>query len=227
MKSPFHARSLFLKDQGLFKSHDIGVEGTKIIAVNSMDRSSSKQRLKKTMDDLDNMIDKYLREMDQNRAIEEDIDKGKIIRAIEKLREKGKILKGAMVKINSSGTYEISLTDPDASQIKTRHFVVLFNNDQISFDSDDHLITDYPLDNSAKDYASVAPLAKETTEFIDRLTFPQAGVISLCLICFHWQWKRQKHLSLFLNAEFREIEGFRKKITAGADSYTILLRTGM
>ena len=67
-----------LKDQGLFKSHDIAVDGTKIIAINSMERSYSKQRLKKTMDDLDNKIDKYLREMDENDEIEESIDKQKI-----------------------------------------------------------------------------------------------------------------------------------------------------
>jgi transposase len=78
VKSSFHELTLFLKDQGLFKSHDIAVDGTKIIAINSMERSYSKQRLKKTMDDLDNKIDKYLREMDENDEIEESIDKQKI-----------------------------------------------------------------------------------------------------------------------------------------------------
>ena len=39
VKSLFHELTLFLKDQGLFKSHDIAVDCTKIKAVNSMDRS--------------------------------------------------------------------------------------------------------------------------------------------------------------------------------------------
>ena len=68
--SLFRKFNLFLKDQGLFKSHDITFDGTKIKAVNSMERSYSKKRLKKTMDDLDNKMDKYLGEMDENDAIE-------------------------------------------------------------------------------------------------------------------------------------------------------------
>ena len=69
VKSLFRKFNLILKDQGLFKSLDIAVDGTKVKAVNSMKRSYSKQRLKKTMDDLDNKIDKFIREVDENDAL--------------------------------------------------------------------------------------------------------------------------------------------------------------
>ena len=88
VKSLFRKFNLFLKDQGLFKSHDIAVDGTKIKAVNSMYRSYSGERLKKTIEDIDGKIERYLHDRDKNDAIEEDIGREKISRAIEKLREK-------------------------------------------------------------------------------------------------------------------------------------------
>ena len=53
VKSLFRKFNFFLKEQGLFKSRDIAVDGTKVKAVNSMDRSYSKERFKKTIDDID------------------------------------------------------------------------------------------------------------------------------------------------------------------------------
>ena len=140
VKSLFRKFNSFLKDQGLFKSDDIAVDGTKIKAVNSMDRSYSKERLKKTVEAIDEKIEKYLHDMDENDAIEEDIDREKISRAIENLRKK-KELKEAEIKMNSSGTNEISLTDPEARQINTRHGVDVCYNGHIAVESENHLIT--------------------------------------------------------------------------------------
>ena len=167
VKSLFRKFNLFLKEQDLFKSHDIAIDGTKIKAVNSMDNSYSRERLKKTMDDIDRKVEKYLHDMDENDAIEEDIDREKIRKAIEKLREKKETLKEAELKMDSSGTNEISLTDPDARQMKTRHGLDVCYNGHIAVESENHLITDYTLDNNTNDYASLIPLAQGTREFMD------------------------------------------------------------
>ena len=118
--------------------------------------------------------------MDENDAIEEDIDREKISRAIEKLSKKKKELKEAEIKMNSSGTNEISLTDPEARQINTRHGLVLCNYGHIAIESKNHLITYYTVDNSANDYTSIVPLAKGTRELIDRFSiFADRGHFSL------------------------------------------------
>ena len=170
VKSLFRKFNSFLKDQGLFKSDDTPFDGTKIKAVNSMDRSYSKERLKKTVDAIDEKIEKYLHDMDVNDAIEEDIDREKISRAIENLRKKKKELKEAEIKMNSSGTNEISLTDPEARQINTRHGVDVCYNGHIAVESENHLITYYTIDNSTNDYGSVIPLTKGTKDFIDHFS---------------------------------------------------------
>ena len=167
VKSLFRKFNLFLKEQDFFKSHDIAVDGTKLKAVNSMDRSYTRAYLKREQDRIDERIEKYLYDMDENDAIEEDTDKEKIRKAIEKLREKKKELKEAEIKMNSSGMDEISLTDPDARQMKTRHGLDVCYNGHIAVESEDHLITDYILDNNTNDYASLIPLAQGTREFMD------------------------------------------------------------
>ncbi len=109
---------------------------------------------------------------------------------MENLRNKKKELKEAEIKMNSSGMNEISLTDPDARQMKTPYGVDVCYNGHIAVESGNHLITDYTVDNSTNDYGSVIPLAYGTKDFMDiSSAFPQIGVISLCLICFHWQRK--------------------------------------
>ena len=79
--------------------------------------------------------------MDENDAIEEDIDREKISSAIENLRKKKKELKEAEIKMNSSCMNEISLTDPEARQINTRHGVDVCYNGHIAVESENHLIT--------------------------------------------------------------------------------------
>ena len=167
VRSLFQKFNLFLKELGLFKSHDIAVDGTKIKAVNSMGRSYSKERLKKTIDDIDRKVEKYLHDVDENDAIEEDIDREKIRKAIEKLREKKKELKEAEIKMNSSGTNEISLTDTEARQMKTRHGLDVCYNAHIAVEAENHLITDYTVDNNTNDYASLVPLAEGTKELME------------------------------------------------------------
>ena len=75
VKSLFRKFNLFLKEQGLFKSHDIAVDGTKVKAVIQFDRFYSKEKLKKTIDDIDRKVEKYLHDMDENDAIEENVGK--------------------------------------------------------------------------------------------------------------------------------------------------------
>ncbi len=138
-----------------------------------MDRSYSKERLRKTVEAIEEKIEKYLHDMDENDAIEEDIYREKISRAIVNIRKK-KELREAEMKMNSSGTNEISLTDPEARQINTRHGIDVCYNGHIAVESESHIITYYTRDNSTNDYGSVIPLTKGTKDFIEHFS------ISLC-----------------------------------------------
>ncbi len=91
VKELFRAFNLFLKEQDLFKSQDIAVDGTKLKAVNSMDKSYTKEFLKKEEDKIDEKINRFLREMDENDEIEDKesvLDRTKVKEIVEKLKEK-------------------------------------------------------------------------------------------------------------------------------------------
>ena len=64
VKFLFKKFNLSPKDQGLFRSYEITVDGTKIKAVNSMNRSYSTERQKKTIENIDRKIEKHLYDKD-------------------------------------------------------------------------------------------------------------------------------------------------------------------
>lgn len=169
VKSLFREFDLFLKGHNLFASHNIAIDGTKMKAVNSMDRSYTKEYLKKQQNRIDEKIEKYLREMDENDAIEQDIDRSKTREAIEKLNERRKKLDEIERKMKESGLNELSITDPEARQMKTRHGLDVCYNAHIAVESEHHLISDYIVDNDTNDYASLLPLAKRSKELMGKI----------------------------------------------------------
>ena len=169
VKGLFRRFNLFLKEHDLFKSHDIAIDGTKMKAVNAKERSFTKEQLEKQQDNVDEKIEKFLKEMDENDAIEQDIDRSKIREAIEKMNERKKKLDGVGREMAELGVNELSLTDPEARQMKTRHGVDVCYNAHIAVESEHHLISDYTVDNDTNDYASLLPLARSSKELMGKI----------------------------------------------------------
>ena len=48
----------------MFKSHDVALDGTKVKALNSMERSYTKEYMKSSIEKADKLIKKYMKEMD-------------------------------------------------------------------------------------------------------------------------------------------------------------------
>jgi hypothetical protein len=72
-----------------------------------------------------------------------------------------------LVKIESSGTKEISITDPDSRQIKTHQPPDVCYNAHTTVEARNRSIFDYFVNNHADDYASVIPLASGSKQFIE------------------------------------------------------------
>ncbi|MDG6928370.1 MAG: transposase [Nitrososphaerota archaeon] len=161
VKSVFNEFNSFLNGLGMFTSHEVAIDGTKVKAVNSMDRSYTAEFLKNTIEKVGQRIEKYLKEMDENDASEKrEIDRSRVPEVVKKLKEKKAKLEGIKDKMDKSGMSEISLTDPEARQMKTRHGIDVCYNGHISVEAGNHLIVDYSVDNSTNDYWSVVPLAR-------------------------------------------------------------------
>lgn len=61
---------------------------------------------------------------------------------------------------------EISLTDPDAMLMKTRHGMDVCYNAQVSVDGKIHLIAEYDLTNDQNDKGSLLPMSRITRDFL-------------------------------------------------------------
>jgi hypothetical protein len=167
IKRVFAEFNIFLEKLGLFKSHEVAIDGTKVKATNFMDRSYTREYLKPSIGKVSKLIEKYLKEMDENdKKEEQEIDRSRAQEAVKKLNEKKEKLVGLQDKIKESGMTEIPLTNPEARQMKTRHGVDVCYNCHIAVEVGKHFITDYTVDNSANDYWSVVPLAKESLSLL-------------------------------------------------------------
>jgi len=96
-------------------------------------------------------------EMDGNDSVEQDIVGSRILEAIEKLNERKKKLD------------ELSLTDTETGQMKTRHGLDMCYNAHIVVESEHHLISGYTMDNDINDYASVIPLTRSSKELMGKV----------------------------------------------------------
>ena len=124
MKQVFIKFNSFLEELGPFKSRDVAMDGTKVKAVNSMGRSCTRDYLEISIDEVNELMDKYVKEMDENDAREEqerEMDRSKAQEIVKGLDEKRGKLEGIGEEMNRAGATEVSPTDPGARQMMTRH----------------------------------------------------------------------------------------------------------
>ena len=127
VKQVFIKFNSFLEELGLFKSHDVAMDGTKVKAVNSMDRSYTRDYLEISIEEVGELMDKYVKEMEENDAREEgeemEIDRSKVQEIVKGLNEKRRKLEGIGEEMDRTGATEMPPTDPEARQMMTRHGV--------------------------------------------------------------------------------------------------------
>ena len=167
MKGVFSAFNKQCLIDGLFGGKAIAIDGTKIKAWNSRDRTYTKDTVEKQIAEMDKKVEKYLNDTDENDANEKDEPKiTNMKEKIESMKKRVKKLKGIKKTMDSGKMDEVSLTDPEARLMKTSNGIDVCFNGQISVDQMNHLIVDYDLTNDPTDYASLVPLIESSKEFL-------------------------------------------------------------
>ncbi|MGC9178036.1 MAG: transposase [Conexivisphaera sp.] len=91
VKQVFIKFNSFLEELDPFKSRDVAMDGTKVKAVNSTGRSYTGDYLEISIDEVNELMDKYVKEMDENDAREEggqEMDRSKAQEIVKGLDEK-------------------------------------------------------------------------------------------------------------------------------------------
>jgi transposase len=166
----------FLKDLSLYGAKQVAVDGTKLKAVNSMDKAFNQRALVKRIKVMEKSVKHYLEELDsqdkqeasdEQQAGSESSEEAKAFEVdkLAALLDKKEKSEAILDKMQKSGQKEVALTDPDCRQMMNHGRVESCYNMQTAVDSKNHLIVNYLVTNEASDLnqlSGVAISAKET-----------------------------------------------------------------
>ncbi len=168
MKKVFMAFNKMCMEQDLFGRKTVAIDGTKVKAWNARDKTYTKDNVDKRIKEMDEKVDSYLKEIEENDGKEEDEPKiTNMKEKIETMKKRMDELKEIQKKMEQTDTNEISLTDPEARLMKTRTGIDVCYNAQISVDDKYHLIVDYDLDNDPTDCSSMVPMSEKSREILE------------------------------------------------------------
>ena len=141
MKKVFMAFNRMCMEQDLFGRKTVAIDGTKVKAWNARDKTYTKDYVDKRIKEIDEMIDKYLKDMAENYTNEEDEPKiTNMKEKIETMKKRMKEMKEIQRKMDETDTKEISLTGQEVRLMKTRTVIDACYNTLISV-YDKHNIT--------------------------------------------------------------------------------------
>jgi transposase len=169
LKNVFRSFVKLCREMGLYGNELISIDGSKFEAVNSTDNNFNQKKLDERIRRIDEKLDRYLSELDDNDKNEKDAGKHtteEITAMISELSARKQAYEGMKSQLDATGETQISTTDPDAKRmIQANGGSDISYNVQTAVDSKHKLIADYEVTNSCNDknlLAKVAMSAKET-----------------------------------------------------------------
>jgi len=175
LKEVFRDFNRLCKDWNLFGKETVAIDGTKFKASNSKKNNYSKKKIERHKKYIDEKIDRYFEELDENDELEQNDRKPsaeEIKRRIEELKQHRHRFEKLEKELKASGQNEISTTDPDARLMSNNNNTVeLSYNVQTTVDAKHKLICDFEVISEPNDLGKLAPMslrAKKILE-VDRL----------------------------------------------------------
>ena len=160
----FRAFTVVCRQLGLFGAEFVGIDGTKLRAVNAKARSHTPPELRRHLRRIDARINAYLAELDA-RDRTEDAAAGAGA-ATEPLRAKLAQLtarqgeyQALLATMATTGATQVTLTDPESRRMKTSGGTQVCYNAQIAVDAKHHLIVAETVTNAVTDVHQLSPMA--------------------------------------------------------------------
>ncbi|MBR9683693.1 IS1182 family transposase, partial [Candidatus Woesearchaeota archaeon] len=163
-KKVFKKFTIICNALNLFSGELVAIDGTKIKAVNSLKKNYSEAILKKKLKDIDERIDRYLNDIENNDEKEKDVknpNAKELQEKIKSLKLRKKEYEEIEKKLKKSGDSQISLTDPDSRAYPRKFGVPVGYNAQIAVDDKNHLIVTQDVTNAVTDIEQLSIMAKE------------------------------------------------------------------
>ena len=153
----------------LFGGELIAIDSSKFKAVNSKKRNFNEAKLKKALEKIDEKIEEYFTELEDNDKKEAHISHC----SAEDIKKKIEILKGRKEKyqgllrnLKMSGETQVSLTDPESRAMVNNQRVEVCYNVQTTVDSKHKLIIDHETTNEVLDRNQLSNMSKRAKEIL-------------------------------------------------------------
>lgn len=163
LKSVFRAFYRIIDEWGLIGKDLVAIDGTKFRADNSKKRNFNKEKLQRHLKYIDEKTEQYMRELDEGDAAEvadRKLTTKEIQEKIKVLRERKETYTSMVMQLAEEEETEISITDPDARQMKNRDGGVHIGyNVQTTVDSKNNLIVDYKVTQNPNDLGELDNMA--------------------------------------------------------------------
>jgi transposase len=166
----------FGKREGLFGGELVALDGSKFKASNARDRNFSRAKLKDRLKKIDEKIDRYLQELDENDEKESGFPKKsaeELREIIDHLKKRKKDLKRIDKQMKKTGASQVSLTDPDSRSMpigRGRHTEVAYNV-QMTVDDKHKLILDHEVTNDVTDQGHLEDMSLRAKKILGAKKF--------------------------------------------------------
>jgi len=154
----------------LFGRELLGVDGTRIKAVNNKDRNYTKNSLEKFIKAVDERLDEYLKRLDEDDAAEAGTGGSRtknLAEKIEALRTKRDRFGALLNDLKRSGDDQISLTDPDSRAMAAHTKVGVGYNIQIAVDAKNKMIVEQAVSNQVVDMGLLTQTAEAARDILE------------------------------------------------------------
>jgi hypothetical protein len=151
----------------LFSNELVGIDGTKVKAVNSRTRNFNAENLESRIKRVKERLAEYMKNMDENDKAER-LTREELKEKIEKLKIIKQKYLSLKQELNGKNIKEVSLTDPDSRLMKLPNngFDICYNV-QAAVDKKNHLIVNYDVVNSSSDYNQLSSMALKAEEALN------------------------------------------------------------
>jgi len=155
--------TLICKKLDLFGAELVAIDSSKFRAKNAKKRNFSKAKLQKSLKKIEEKVDEYILELEENDQKEAGFSnptKEELKEKIKALKDRKSKYQELQKKIEDSGETEVSLTDPDSRAIMNAQRVEVCYNVQMTVDAKHKLILDHKVTNEPADQHQLTKMAK-------------------------------------------------------------------
>lgn len=146
---------------GLYGKELISIDGSKFTAVNSKDNNFNDKKLVQRISMIEEKINKYMLELDNNDTLEaNDNERINISTILSALKCRKETYENMLCDLQENGKTQVSLIDPDSRRMNTANGgAIVGYNVQTAVDGKNSLIADFEVTNKSNDRSQLHSLA--------------------------------------------------------------------